>query len=222
MSVSRNTLYTCLDAGLRLLSPLMPFVSEELFQRLPRRSGQAPPSICVTPYPEPSEFCWRSEETDRNMEFTMCIIRTIRSLRADYNLTKTKADCYLQCLNAETVAVVKQYSPYIQTLSSSQTVNTLQSGEPPAGCAVAIASDKCTVHLLLKGLIDAEKEISKLNVKRGELQKQLEKLAERMGKADYRDKVPQKVQEGDAEKMKQSETELQKVEEAVENFKRML
>ncbi|XP_058864914.1 valine--tRNA ligase [Acipenser ruthenus] len=222
MSVSRNTLYTCLDAGLRLLSPLMPFVSEELFQRLPRRSAQAPPSICVTPYPEASEFCWRSEETDRNMEFIMTIIRTIRSLRADYNLTKTKADCYLQCLDAETVAVVKQYSPYIQTLSSSQTVNTLQSGEPPAGCAVAIASDKCTVHLLLKGLIDAEKEISKLSVKRGELQKQLEKLAERMGKADYRDKVPQKVQEGDAEKMKQSETELQKVQEAVENFKRML
>ena len=50
-TVCRNVLYTCLDAGLRLLHPIMPFVTEELFQRLPRRVPDAPPSICVTPYP---------------------------------------------------------------------------------------------------------------------------------------------------------------------------
>jgi len=44
--------YTCLENGLILLSPFMPFVTEELFQRLPRRRDEAPPSICVTPYPE--------------------------------------------------------------------------------------------------------------------------------------------------------------------------
>uniref|UniRef100_A0A8C3T678 valine--tRNA ligase n=1 Tax=Chelydra serpentina TaxID=8475 RepID=A0A8C3T678_CHESE len=51
VAAARCTLYTCLDAGLRLLAPFMPFVSEELFQRLPRRAPHAPPSICVTPYP---------------------------------------------------------------------------------------------------------------------------------------------------------------------------
>lgn len=54
--ICRQTLYTCLDVGLRLLSPMMPFVTEELFQRLPRRQAQAsPPSISVTPYPDTSE-----------------------------------------------------------------------------------------------------------------------------------------------------------------------
>lgn len=52
---ARQSLYTCLDVGLRLLSPFMPFVTEELFQRLPRRTPEAPASLCVTPYPEPSE-----------------------------------------------------------------------------------------------------------------------------------------------------------------------
>lgn len=59
---ARQTLYTCLDVGLRLLSPFMPFVTEELFQRLPRRIPQAPPSLCITPYPEPLEvwdMTWR-------------------------------------------------------------------------------------------------------------------------------------------------------------------
>uniref|UniRef100_A0A671YP82 valine--tRNA ligase n=1 Tax=Sparus aurata TaxID=8175 RepID=A0A671YP82_SPAAU len=92
--VCRQTLYTCLEVGLRLLSPLMPFVSEELYQRLPRRRPQSdPPSITVTSYPDTEEFCWNSEEVDRDMEFIMTVVKTIRSLRADYNLTKTRADC---------------------------------------------------------------------------------------------------------------------------------
>ena len=56
-SVTRSALYTCLDVGLRLLHPLMPFVSEELYQRLPRRSTDCAPSLCVTAYPLPKQVC---------------------------------------------------------------------------------------------------------------------------------------------------------------------
>ncbi|KAL7019835.1 hypothetical protein ACKWTF_011271 [Chironomus riparius] len=49
-AVSRRVLYTCLDFGLRLLSPFMPFITEELFQRLPRKNVEIP-SICVAPFP---------------------------------------------------------------------------------------------------------------------------------------------------------------------------
>ncbi|XP_041963961.1 valine--tRNA ligase isoform X1 [Alosa sapidissima] len=223
--VCRQTLYTCLEAGLRLLAPIMPFVGEELFQRLPRRRPHdSPPSISVTPYPETSEFCWHSEKVDKEMDFVMSVVRTIRSLRADYNLTKTRADCYLQCIDAQTVGVVQRYSLQIQTLSYSQTITAVTGGDSaiPEGCAVAIASDRCTVHLMLKGLIDVEKEVCKLSGKKADLQKQMDKLREKMAKSDYRDKVPAKVQEADAEKMRQSQTELEKVMEAIENFKRMM
>ncbi|XP_073703897.1 valine--tRNA ligase [Garra rufa] len=223
--ICRQTLYTCLDVGLRLLSPLMPFVTEELFQRLPRRPAQnSPPSISVTPYPETSEFCWHSEDMDRQMEFVMSVVKTIRSLRADYNLTKTRADCYLQCIDADTAALVQTYSLQIQTLSYSQAIYPVVGGDStiPQGCAVAIASDKCTVHLMLKGLIDLEKEVTKLAAKQGELEKQMEKVKEMMAKNDYKEKVPVKVQEADAEKLRQNETELQKVKEAIENFRKMM
>lgn len=50
--VTRNILYTCLDGGLRLLHPFMPFITEELYQRLPWRTEGCPPSLCVTSYPE--------------------------------------------------------------------------------------------------------------------------------------------------------------------------
>lgn len=49
-SAARQTLFTCLDNGLRLISPFMPFITEELYQRLPHKAG-APISICIAPYP---------------------------------------------------------------------------------------------------------------------------------------------------------------------------
>ncbi|KAG5856231.1 hypothetical protein ANANG_G00005850 [Anguilla anguilla] len=199
--VCRQTLYTCLEVGLRLLSPIMPFVCEELFQRLPRRRPERDlPSVSVASYPESAEFCWHSEEVDRQMEFVMNVVKTIRSLRADYNLTKTRADCYLQCIDSDTAAVVQKHGLQIQTLSYSQ----------------------CTVHLLLKGLIDPEKELAKLAAKKADLERQTEKLNEKMEKSDYKEKVPAKVQEQDGEKLRQSQTELQKVKEAIDNFKKMI
>uniref|UniRef100_A0A8C4GFH3 Valine--tRNA ligase n=1 Tax=Dicentrarchus labrax TaxID=13489 RepID=A0A8C4GFH3_DICLA len=222
--VCRQTLYTCLEVGLRLLSPIMPFVTEELYQRLPRRRPQTdPPSISVTSYPDTEEFCWHSEEVDRDMEFIMSVVKTIRSLRADYNLTKTRADCYLQCIDSATASLVQKYSLQIQTLSYSQAIIPLTANQPvPEGCAVAIASDRCTVNLMLKGIIDVEKEVAKLMTKKGDLEKQMEKLTEKMSKSDYKEKVPVKVQEQDAEKLRQSQTELEKVKEAMDNFRKMM
>ena len=53
---SQDTLYTCLDFGLKLLHPFMPFVTEELWQRIPRRPNETSDSIMITPYPAPVYF----------------------------------------------------------------------------------------------------------------------------------------------------------------------
>ena len=94
---ARNVLYTCLDGALRLISPFMPFISEELYQRLPRRSDMDPPSIMVTKYPEVSEFPFKSVEVESQVEFVQKIVSTVRSTRSDYNLpNKTKTDLHLR------------------------------------------------------------------------------------------------------------------------------
>ena len=62
-AITRATLYTCLDVGLRLIHPFMPFVSEELFQRLPRRGVDCAPSLCVTAYPLPEQVHLLFKET---------------------------------------------------------------------------------------------------------------------------------------------------------------
>ncbi len=59
---------------------------------------------------------------------------------------------YLQCIDSDTAALVQTYSLQIQTLSYSQAIYPVVGGDStiPPGCAVAIASDKCMVHLMLK------------------------------------------------------------------------
>ena len=73
-AATRNTLWVCLEAGLRLLHPFMPFVSEELWQRLPRRPGQQQaPSIMVADYPAPVEG-WSSEAVEADMAYLLLVV----------------------------------------------------------------------------------------------------------------------------------------------------
>lgn len=93
---SREVLYTCLDVALRLISPFMPFISEELYQRLPRRSPDTDaPSITVTQYPLPEHFKqFKNDAIEAQFQTAKDAILKIRSLRADYQLTnKVKTEC---------------------------------------------------------------------------------------------------------------------------------
>lgn len=93
--ISCEILYTCLDVGLRLISPIMPYISEELYQRLARRKPETdPPSISVTWYPGPEDYdMFRNINVEDDFEFAKQAINKVRSLRSDYQLTpKTKTD----------------------------------------------------------------------------------------------------------------------------------
>ena len=71
---ARHVLYSCLDGGLRLISPFMPYISEELFQRLPRWDGSEPPSIMVTPFPKAAEYPYRQVQLNIIGSFAIRLI----------------------------------------------------------------------------------------------------------------------------------------------------
>ncbi|XP_077987163.1 valine--tRNA ligase-like [Glandiceps talaboti] len=216
----RNVLYNCLDTGLKLISPLMPFVSEELWQRLPRRSENEPPSICVTAYPEAKDFSFRNEQLEQDFEFVQNVIKQIRVIRAEYQLTKQKPEVYLRCSGTGVAELLEPYSTAIQTLASISTIHYIQSDQqPPMGCAIATVSDKCEVHLLLKGLIDISKEITKLEQKKEKLDSQRSKLENATKIEDYQTKVPENIRQANAEKLLQTGNEITKLTEAIAMLK---
>ncbi|PVD22509.1 hypothetical protein C0Q70_18323 [Pomacea canaliculata] len=169
-AVCRNVLYTCLDVGLRLLHPLMPFVTEELFQRLPRRNTQAPPSICVTPYPEVAESTSNTLTTFEGM---------------------------------------------IATLANTNSIHYLIEEALPSGCAMQTVSALCEAHIMLKGVIDVDKEVTKLEGKKDTLGKQLKKLQDASTVPDYQTKVPEEVRTQNSEKMNQLSIEIDRLSTAL-------
>ncbi|XP_016841334.1 valine--tRNA ligase isoform X1 [Nasonia vitripennis] len=214
---AQRVLFKTLDVGLRLLSPFMPFITEELYQRLPRKN-LVYPSICVSPYPTASECPWRNEQLEKDIDFAQKVIRSVRSSRGTYNIpNKTKTEAYCVCHDAEHKDRVAKYSDVIGTLAYS----IVKLEEPPVGCAILTISDKLQVHLLLKGLIDPVKELEKLKKKEEQLAATIKKLQQAMSSADYSIKVPAEVQEADKTKLLTSEGEVQRLVEAMESLKTM-
>ncbi|KAJ8686683.1 hypothetical protein QAD02_022477 [Eretmocerus hayati] len=212
---AQRVLFKTLDTGLRLLSPFMPFITEELYQRLPR-AKLIYPSICVSPYPTVIECPWRDEQLEKDIDFTQKIVKSIRSSRATYNLpNKTKTEAYFVCHGPELKDKISKYSDIISTLAYS--IVSLK--DAPPGCVILTISDKLLVHLLLKGLIDPEKELEKLKKKEEQLNGTIKKLRQTISSADYQSKVPAEVQVTDKEKLVNSEGEIQRLTEAMEALK---
>lgn len=93
IKAAQATLYKTLEISLRLLSPFMPFITEELYQRLPKSSTQEQTSICVSPYPDAEEYLWKDTNVETEVDFIQKVAKAVRSARSDYNLpNKTKTE----------------------------------------------------------------------------------------------------------------------------------
>lgn len=82
-----HTLYSTLESGLTILHPFMPFLSEELWQRLPRRGNDSTPSIVVAQYPQYEEALVDTEAASQYENLIACS-KGIRSLIAEYSIKK--------------------------------------------------------------------------------------------------------------------------------------
>jgi len=223
---AQATLFVCLETGLRLLHPVMPFVTEELWQRLPGRGqlgADEPPSIMVAPYPV-ARPAWANPALEASYEQIKEAIHACRSLRADYGLTpKQTPDFYVACGSSELYDAISLQASDIRTLAKANQVTVLPAGqEPPAGCAVNIKSDTLQVHILLRGLVNFEEEVAKLEAQLADkLRPLMENLDRKMNAAGY-DKVPDKVKANNQQKMDEYKAQEENINKAIENFKSLM
>ncbi len=226
-SITRQVLYVCLESGLRLLHPFMPFVTEELWQRLP---GQAklqeqpgnPKSLIIAEYPKPNES-WESESINENMAYTLNIVSKTRGLRSDYGLTREKPELFITATDPEKHAFLSTVCAEIATLSTSSTVKVVSSAsDVPKGCGVAVVNEKTTIHLSLIGILDASKEIEKLEKKRKENAEKLENLENRMSMDIYLEKTPDTIKQADEERKEKLRAELESIIRHINDFKALL
>lgn len=216
--ISRNVLYTCLDTALRLISPLMPYISEELFQRLPRRQGETIPSVSVAPYPEQLPF--RDEALDRRLKLMQEVVRTIRSMRQDFLPPKARPEVYVVCKTTESEGILKEFVDATTTLSQCSKVHILTTETVPGGCTMTTVGASCEVHLMLRGMVpDVDQEIARLETKMGKLDTQIHTVTQKMEMENYEEKVPVEVRGANRDRVQALETEKENLQRALHGFK---
>ena len=202
---SQTVLHACLHYGLRMLHPFMPFVTEELYQRLCLLTGEPRSTIMNATYPAPGAVAaLRSTQAEEAMDTVEKVASSIRSLRAAYlrgPLEKHAPAVYVICRNPRTAAIVSSQVETICALAKSSkspppaSLQLVPAGcDAPRGCGTEVLDMDTEVHILLKGVVDFSKEVARLQKDLGGVEGRLDKLKKKMAAADYATKCPAATQ----------------------------
>lgn len=206
-AVARHVLARVLRGAMELLHPFMPFITEEIWQRLPRRG----PTIMLAPWP-----VYRAEQRDQTaeaeMETLMEIIRAIRHIRNEMNVPPgKKADAVLVAPQEAVRRLAGAWPCYIEGLAACRLQVVSALAEKPAQAAHAVAGG-VEIYVPLKGLIDLDRETARLEKELAALGKDLAKVRGKLGNAAFLSKAPAAV----VEKERAKEAELAAKHGAVE------
>jgi len=201
---ARNCLYICFDLGLRILHPFMPFVTEELWQRLPKRKGEKE-SISISLFPQFTEE--RNHiEISNEFDIIYSIIKIVRQLENTYSITKfQKPNLTIGTSLESNEALLNKYKNFMITLAYTGEIDIKVNIAPIKGCAVGIVNENLSLYLHIGGLIDKNKELSKLETKMQKIEKDIATIQERINQPDYH-LVPDIIKEQNSEKIRISHT----------------
>lgn len=220
-AISKNVLYTCVESGIKMLHPFMPFITEELYQRLPRRPNDKIPTIMKSAYPQPNSK-WDNDDVEVRFEFVRSIIRSGRSMMADYEIKKD-ATIYVHSSSSVLVDLLKSQNHIISSLiKGCKSLQILDANDSaPLGCVVSSLSSECSVYLLVKGVIDFDVEIQKLKDRQEVSKKSLVQWRLKTQIEGYETKIKQEVRDINAVKIKSLEVEIDTLCSALENFMKL-
>lgn len=210
---AQDTLFTCIDGALRLTHPFMPFVTEEMWQRLPRRAGDDAPSITVAAYPE-HEAGFDDVASLEAYELVLSITKGARSLLSQYNILKN-GRVYVETSDESVRSICQDQRESIAALIKGvDNIDVLKAGEAvPSGCALNGVSASTNVHVLVKGQIDLDAEIGKVNKKLSNVKELQTKLNDSIGK--FTDKTKPEAKEAAYARAENFKAEIEGYEQTI-------
>lgn len=216
---AQDTLYTCIDSALKLIHPFMPFVSEEMWQRLPRRGGDSTESVMIAKYPEYiSDF--DDVKSLQAYDLVLDITKGARSLLAQYNILKN-GQVYVESSNKESYSIISEQPDSIAALIKGvESVKVVSSSEEiPSGCALQSINTECSVHVLVKGQVDLDSEITKVQKKLNTIKDLENKALEAIGK--FTEKTNAEAREAAHKKVENYKAEIEGYEHTIEVLEKL-
>jgi valyl-tRNA synthetase len=190
---ARSRLLGVLEQALRLLHPFMPYITEELWQRLPGDKQLHPayqnaePSIMLASYPKGSEELI-DEAAESEMQEMIDLISRVRNIRSEMNIKPSdRVQLVVQPGAGKTHQLVTAAKDQILRLTRASDISF---GEAPRASARAILLSGAEVAVPLEGLIDFEQERQRLNREQEKLQAEAAKLEAQLGNPNFVERAP--------------------------------
>jgi valyl-tRNA synthetase len=212
-SSSKANILDALIASLKLLHPFMPFVTEEIWEKLPGTSG----SIMESDFPETSDYLY-DEIALKEMDLLTGVITGVRNIRGEMNIPPSrKVSIVIDMSVKEEAVILERNIEQICALAKVERVDIeMGSAKPEASATAVFASGQ--VHVLLKGLLDFEEEKSRLRKEIKKLENDIAASNKKLNNKGFLEKAPREIVEEVRSKVDILSAKLEKINQNLSLF----
>jgi valyl-tRNA synthetase len=217
-AATRHTLLSVLESSLRALHPMMPFITEEIWQRVSTPLGITGDSIMVQPFPQAGS---EHREAENDIEWLKEIVQGVRRVRSELNLPPGKQlDIWLQSGTEEDRSRHHRFEQVLSQLGRIQSSLWVEEDADTSQCAVALAGD-LKLMIPLKGLVDVEEELTRLNKQLAREDADLRKSEAKLGNRRFVDNAPAAVVEQERERLVNHQANVTNLQQQIDQLKSM-
>ncbi len=211
---TRATLVHVLETTLRALHPMMPFITEEIWQRVPKHDA-SPKSIMVARWPEAEREGRADEEAERDMAVLQAAIGAARTIRAEHDLPRKKEiPLVLRAADGARAVLEREQAAIRFLVRASVEYDGNVDAEIPPRTAVSVA-EGVTVLVPLAGLVDLDKERDRLERELKKVDKDLTGVEKKLGNASFVDRAPPEVVDKERARLESLRAEKTQLEAAL-------
>ena len=216
-TTTKSILVFVLDQFLRMLHPIMPFVTEEIWQQI----GGQDKSIVVADYPRVNEV-YQDSQVEAQMAQLMELIRAVRTIRNEMNTPLSKpVDLYIKVQDAAGQALLEANQAYIKRFCNPAQLLISQAPEHPEEVVTQVLSF-AEILMPLKGLIKLEDELARLEGEQAKLEKEVARIDGKLSNEKFVSRAPEHVVAEERNKRQGYLSQLETVKERIQQVKDLM
>ncbi len=213
-NATRHTLLNVLEQSLRMLHPLMPFITEEIWQKAAPLLGIEGDTVMLQPYPAVSADSI-DEEADSAIEWIKNVIIAIRNIRGEMDISPAvNINVLLTKGSSSDQQHLEANKQFLVKLAKLESVEWLDSDSEAPPSSMQLIGD-LEVLVPMAGLIDVEAELARLDKEKEKLDREIVRLSGKLGNAKFVDNAPAEVVAKEKEKLSNAETTLNQLQEQI-------
>jgi valyl-tRNA synthetase len=214
---TRRTLVRVLETTLRMAHPLMPFITEEIWQRIAPLAGVHGETIMLQSYPEADESKFDAT-AEADIEWLQGVILSIRNIRGEMNIPPSRAlNVLLNNGSNEDQRRLSENSKSLSKLAKLESIEWAGEGELPMSATQLVGNMEILVPMA--DLIDKEAELTRLSKEIDKLGKEIQRLDGKLSNANFVDRAPAEVVAKEREKLDAQRQALTKLEQQAEKIR---